>query len=103
MEAKIFCKEVYSITGIGSVIVGEVKSGTLVLGQMVNVNGSGYSVKSIEMNKSQVNQANVGEAPRELPINYYDNDDGFWDDYILEKQGRWEQAGMIVNRRDFIH
>lgn len=23
-----------------------------------------------------------GVLPKELPMNYYDNDDGFWDDYI---------------------
>jgi len=23
-----------------------------------------------------------GVPPKDLPINYYDNDDGFWDDYI---------------------
>jgi hypothetical protein len=23
-----------------------------------------------------------GVAPQNLPLNYYDNDDGFWDDYI---------------------
>lgn len=46
---------------------------------------------------------NVGVAPAELPLNYYDNDDGFWDKYIQHKQDRWEEAGLIVNRRDFIH
>lgn len=43
---------------------------------------------------------NVGTLPAELPLHYYDNDDGFWDDYIQYKQNRWEQAGLIVNRRD---
>lgn len=28
----------------------------------------------------------LGEAPLELPINYYDNDDGFWDNYIEHKE-----------------
>lgn len=46
---------------------------------------------------------NVGTPAEELPLNYYDNDDGFWDSYIQHKQDRWEQAGLIVNRRDFIH
>lgn len=45
----------------------------------------------------------IGTPAEDLPINYYDNDDGFWDDYIAYKQGRWEEAGLIVNRRDFIH
>ena len=26
-----------------------------------------------------------GVAPEELPLNYYDNDDGFWDEYIKHK------------------
>ena len=61
------------------------------------------TIDDIPSQVAGTNDANIGEAPRELPINYYDNDDGFWDDYILEKQGRWEDAGMIVNRRSFIH
>lgn len=48
-------------------------------------------------------EVNVGTPAEELPINYYDNDDGFWDAYIKHKQDRWEEAGMIVNRRHFIH
>ena len=41
-----------------------------------------------------------GVAPEELPLHYYDNDDGFWDDYIKYKRDRWENAdgGMITNR-----
>ena len=32
-----------------------------------------------------------------LPINYYDNDDGFWTDYIKQKRERWyEDNPMIV-------
>ena len=38
-----------------------------------------------------------------VPINYYDNDDGFWDDYIREKQERQYEAGMITCRRWFKH
>ena len=44
-----------------------------------------------------------GTPPAELPLHYYDNDDGFWDDYIKQKQSRWERAGMITNRKHFIH
>lgn len=44
-----------------------------------------------------------GVEASELPINYYDNDDGFWDDYIKYKQQRWEDAGMITNRKYFFH
>ena len=44
-----------------------------------------------------------GEAPAELPLNFYDNDDGFWDNYINERMLRNERAGMITNRKYFIH
>ena len=46
-----------------------------------------------------------GVAAEELPLHYYDNDDGFWDDYIREKRSRWESAdgGLITNRRHFLH
>ena len=32
------------------------------------------------------------------PLNYYDNDDGFWNEYIAHKQERWQLNPMIVNR-----
>ena len=38
-----------------------------------------------------------------VPINYYDNEDGFWDNYIKEKQERQVSAGFITNRRYFKH
>ena len=41
--------------------------------------------------------------PADLPINYYDNDDGFWDDYIKEKQLRGEEAGYLTKRLYFKH
>ena len=46
-----------------------------------------------------------GVPPEELPLHYYDNDDGFWDDYIRYKRSRWESAegGLITNRRHFLH
>lgn len=33
-----------------------------------------------------------------LPLDFYDNDDGFWDDYIKQKQERWAANPMIVRR-----
>ena len=39
----------------------------------------------------------------QVPINYYDNDDGFWDDYIAAKQQSQVEAGFITNRRWFKH
>ena len=38
-----------------------------------------------------------------VPINYYDNEDGFWDKYIKEKQERQQSQGFITNRRYFKH
>lgn len=38
-----------------------------------------------------------------IPCNYYENDDGFWDDYIDWKQQRWQEAGMITHRKYFKH
>ena len=46
---------------------------------------------------------NHGIAAEELPLNYYDNDDGFWDDYIQKKHEQWDQQGLITNRKFFIH
>lgn len=44
-----------------------------------------------------------GILPSELPLNYYDNDDGFWDNYIDDKRTRGDQAGFIVRRPFFTH
>lgn len=33
-----------------------------------------------------------------LPLNYYDNDDGYWDEYIAEKEARWGKQPLITNR-----
>ena len=42
---------------------------------------------------------NQVETPYRLqPLNYYDNDDGFWTEYIQHKQDRWARNPMIVNR-----
>jgi hypothetical protein len=32
------------------------------------------------------------------PLNYYDNDDGFWTEYIQHKEKRWAANPLIVNR-----
>ena len=39
----------------------------------------------------------------EQPVNYYDNDDGFWDEFISERRLRWEANPMIVNRKFIKH
>ena len=38
-----------------------------------------------------------------VPINYYDNDDGFWDEWIAMKEQRAFDANYITNRRWFKH
>lgn len=38
-----------------------------------------------------------------LPIDFYDNEDGFWDEYIQYKQKKLGQGDMIVNRRFMKH
>ena len=48
-------------------------------------------------------ETKYGVPPEELPLNYYENDVGFWDSYIQQKQNRWEDAGMITKRMYFIH
>ena len=36
-------------------------------------------------------------------LEYYDNDDGFWDDYIAAKEESYNELPMIVNRPFFKH
>lgn len=33
-----------------------------------------------------------------LPIDFYDNDDGFWDAYIVEKTRRYEATPLLKHR-----
>lgn len=42
----------------------------------------------------------LAPPPKHLlqPLNYYDNDDGFWTEYIQHKQNKWAANPMIVNR-----
>lgn len=44
-----------------------------------------------------------GLPPEELPLNYYDNEDGFWDDYIEMKKQRYAGQHMITRRPFFKH
>jgi hypothetical protein len=46
-------------------------------------------------------ETEFGVPAEELPLNFYDNEDGFWDDYIRRKHVRGEQAGWITNRLYF--
>ena len=35
-----------------------------------------------DVESQDVGDRNFGVPPEELPLNYYDNDDGYWDEYI---------------------
>jgi hypothetical protein len=37
------------------------------------------------------------------PINYYDNDDGYWDDWIAHKNRGYNENDMIVGRKHLKH
>lgn len=50
-----------------------------------------------------VQAADVNKHDPIIPCNYYDNDDGFWNEYIQHKQQRWQDAGMITHRKFFKH
>jgi len=44
-----------------------------------------------------------GVRPEEVPIDFYDNDDGFWDGYISHKRTRATDAGFLTRRPFFSH
>lgn len=59
-----FCmvvEDVFAITGIGVVVVGEITSGTINLNDIVIINDSSAEVIGIEMSKKQVNFAKKGD------------------------------------------
>ena len=44
------------------------------------------------------------EGAPNLPVDYYENDDGFWDGIISEKLKRYDQfKPMLKTRRHFTH
>lgn len=61
MQATILIQDVYNITGIGVVPVGEVKQGTLKTGMQAVVNGKTVTVKTIEMHHEQLEEAHEGD------------------------------------------
>ena len=61
MKATVFIQDVYTITGIGIVPVGQVKSGVFRVGMKSNIGGKVMEVKSIEMHHQQLTEANVGD------------------------------------------
>lgn len=44
-----------------------------------------------------------GVPAEELPLVYYDNEDGFWDEYIEMKNQRYAAQHMITRRPFFQH
>lgn len=56
-----------------------------------------------DIESEKVGVVNTGVRPEELPLNFYDNDDGFWDGYIRYKQRRADEAGYITKRPFFTH
>ena len=54
-------KGVYEIIGIGIVIVGTVKSGTIKVSMRTNIGGKVMEIKSMEQHHKQISEAGVGE------------------------------------------
>jgi hypothetical protein len=45
----------------------------------------------------------VNPEEMDYPVNYYDNDDGFWDEFITEKKQRYDNMNTITRRRYLKH
>lgn len=56
-----------------------------------------------EIEAEVVGETEYGVKAEELPLNYYDNDDGYYDNYLRHKHNRAEEAGMVTNRLYFHH
>jgi hypothetical protein len=41
----------------------------------------------------------LGDEEPNIPLYYFDNEDGFWDDHIQKKFTQWQEHNMIVNRK----
>ena len=61
MNATVFIQDVFRITGVGIIPVGNVKDGTLKIGMKLNIDGKVMAVKSIEMHHQQIQEAHVGD------------------------------------------
>lgn len=61
MSATVFIQDVYRITGIGIIPVGNVKEGILRIGMKLNIDRKIMAVKSIEMRHQQVQEAHAGD------------------------------------------
>jgi len=38
-----------------------------------------------------------------LPVDFYDNDDGFWDGYLAYKESQYDELPMLIKRTYFKH
>ena len=61
MNATVFIQDVFRITGVGIIPVGNVKDGTLKIGMKLNIDGKVMVVKSIEMHHQQIQEAHAGD------------------------------------------
>ncbi len=61
MESQIRIVDVFKITGVGSLPIGKVQSGTLCIGMKAEVNHVEIIIKSIEIKHKVVNKANIGD------------------------------------------
>lgn len=43
------------------------------------------------------------EGAHAQPVNYWDNDDGFWDEYLTIRHQRMDTNTMLVNRKFLKH
>ncbi|MCG2791390.1 MAG: hypothetical protein L6305_06550 [Actinomycetia bacterium] len=61
MQAKFFIQDVYNITGMGPIPVGQVKEGVLRLGMKLNLNNRIMTVTIIEMHHTKISEAKTGD------------------------------------------
>jgi translation elongation factor EF-1alpha len=61
MQARFFLQDVYNITGLGVIPVGQVKEGILKIGMKLNIDGKVMTVKTMEMHHNQLKEAKPGD------------------------------------------
>ena len=61
MDARVFIQDVYNITGIGPIPVGQVKEGVLRIGMSLNINGKVMTVNGMEMHHKKIQEAQTGD------------------------------------------
>jgi len=59
--ATVLIQDVYTITGVGTIPVGQVTEGILKAGMKANINGKTIEVRSIEMKHQQIQEAKPGD------------------------------------------